>query len=87
MPAFRHKIRCAYADPIPKKPRAPRPTLTPEEKALKKLESEARKEKKQLVTEWESKLQVWKDSNETFRHPLNTEVSIEGAHLASRLSR
>ncbi|KAF7351127.1 hypothetical protein MSAN_01675200 [Mycena sanguinolenta] len=73
MPAYRTKMRCAYADPLltEKKPRAPRKQLTPEEKEEAKIKRAANKAVRENKVEWEAGLKMWA-GDERMSWPLGT---------------
>ncbi|KAE9386623.1 hypothetical protein BT96DRAFT_948987 [Gymnopus androsaceus JB14] len=74
MPAYRTKMRCAFASPEPikeKKPRAPRKKLTEEEKAEAAEKRSARKEWMEATKEWEEALLPWRQ-DEDFKWPTGT---------------
>lgn len=76
MPAYRTKMRCAYADPAPKKNRAPKKQLTDEEKEDAKIKRDINKLLREQKQKWEATLKPWR-GDETMRWPLNTFVSSQ----------
>ncbi|KAF8208410.1 hypothetical protein K438DRAFT_1961025 [Mycena galopus ATCC 62051] len=73
MPAYRAKIRCAYADPlsIVKEPRVPKRQLTAEEKEDAKIQRGVNKLLREKKKDWEATLTPW-TGDERMRLQLNT---------------
>ncbi|KAJ3496826.1 hypothetical protein NLJ89_g10430 [Agrocybe chaxingu] len=67
------RMRCAYADPPPAKPRQAKPkkVLTEEEKAEAKVLKEARKKVRDAKNAWEASLVSWTSKGD-FRFPIGT---------------
>ncbi|KAF7978466.1 hypothetical protein HWV62_45585 [Athelia sp. TMB] len=72
MPAYRRgRMACAYADPAPKKPRAPKKQLTEEEKEDAAIKREINKLMRESKKDWEATLKPWK-GDERMAWSLNT---------------
>lgn len=66
-------MACAYAEPAPKKPRAPKKQLTEEEKEEAKFKRDINKLLRERKIEWEATLKPWQ-GDEGMRWPLDTLV-------------
>jgi hypothetical protein len=61
--------------PKPRKPSQPRKSLTPEERAVAKVEAEKKKAKREANREWGATLKPWAP-NSAFRFAVGTMVSV-----------
>lgn len=78
MPAYRSKMRCAFAEPPApkvKKPRKPRSELTEEEKLEAETKRIVNKGLKEAKKEWEATLKPWVPV-EQFSWPKDTIVRV-----------